>query len=129
MDIDEVKKTLSDYAELEKRANAALDAGGIHFGGVDSVGLDGDCVNVYYWAVDHGETYHDEERLPAKMLADGADVYAEWDKVREERGLRQKKAEAAAKRAAKRAEKAEARKKVKACLAELKRLKAEYPDI
>lgn len=129
MDIDEVKKTLANYEELEKRANAALDAGGIHFAGVDSIGLDGDSVVVYYWDVCRGETYHDNEMLPAKMLADGADVYAEWDKVREERERRQKKAEAAAKRAAKRAEKAEAEKKVKACLAEIERLKERYPEM
>lgn len=129
MNVDEVKKTLASYDELEKRARDVLDAGGIHFGGVDSVGLDGDSIVVYYWAVCHGETYHDEERLPVKMLADGTDVYAEWDKVREEREQRQKKAEAAAKRAAKRAEKAEAKKKVKAYLAEIQHLKEQYPEM
>ena len=129
MDINEVKKTLINYDELEKRANAVLNAGGIHFGGVDSIRLDGDYIIVYYWDVCHGETYHDEERLPVKMLADGTDVYAEWAKVREEREQHQKKAEAAAKRAAKRAEKAEAKKKVKACLAEIDRLKEKYPEM
>jgi hypothetical protein len=63
------------------------------------------------------------------MLADGTDVYAEWDNVREEREQRQKKAEAAAKRAAKRAEKAEAKKKVKAYLDEINRLKEQYPEM
>lgn len=129
MNVDEVKKTLANYDELEKRANAVLDAGGIHFGGVDSVGLDGDSVVVYYWDVCRGETYHDEERLPVKMLADGTDVCTEWVKVREKREENQKKAEAAAKRAAKRAEKAEAKKKVKACLAEIEHLKEKYPEM
>ena len=130
MDINEVKKTLINYDELEKRANAVLNAGGIHFGGVDSIRLDDDdSVVVYYWDVCHGETYHDEERLPVKMLADGTDVYAEWVKVREKREENQKKAEAAAKRAAKRAEKAEAKKKVKAYIAEIEQLKEKYPEM
>lgn len=129
MNVDEVKKTLANYEELEKRARDVLEAGGIHFGGVDSIGLDGDSVVVYYWDVCRGETYHEEERLPVKMLADGTDVYAEWDKVREERERRQKKAEAAAKRAAKRAEKAEVKKKVKAYLDEINRLKEQYPEM
>lgn len=129
MDINEVKKTLANYEELEKRAQAVLEAGSIHFGDVDSVRLEGDFVVVCYWATCRGETYHDEERLPVKMLADGTDVYAEWDKVRTEREQRQKKAEAAAKRAAKRAEKAEAKKKVKAYLTEIQHLKEQYPEM
>lgn len=129
MNVDDVKKTLSNYDELEKRARDVLEAGGIHFGGVDSIGLDGDYVNIYYWATCHGELYHEEERLPVKMLADGIDIYVEWSKVSEEREKNQKRAEASAKRAVKRAERAEAKKKVKTCLAELKRLKKQYPDI
>lgn len=130
MNVDEIKKTLINYEELEKLANAALNAGDIHFGGVDSVRLDDDdSVIVYYWDVCRGETYHDEERLPVKMLADGTDVCAEWVKVREKREENQKKAEAAAKRAAKRAEKAEAKKKVKACIAEIEHLKEKYPEM
>ena len=130
MDVNEVKKTLENYNELEIRARDVLQAGDIRFGGIDSIVLAGDdLIEINYWVTCHGETFHEEECVPAKMLADGADLNVEWEKLRELREKRRKLQEANAKRAAKRKEKAEAKAKIKEYLAEINRLKEKYPGM
>lgn len=122
MDSKDVKAVLDAYVELEKRAEKVLIAGDIRFGEICSVVLDDDEVSINYCVNCRGENFYEYENVPVEMLADGIDLKAEWQKIKEARKKKQKRAQAAARRA-------EARALKQKELAELKRLKAKYPDV
>lgn len=121
MDLDEIKKTLNGYEELEKTAEKVLIAGDIGFDDVTAVSLEGDEIGINYDVRCRGETFHEYEHVPIEFFADGTDLKAEWAALKAKREKRQKRLEAAARRADARAEKRRE-------LAELKRLKVKYPD-
>lgn len=121
MNTSEVRKILNGYAELEKKAERVLIAGEMGFDDVMSVSLEGDEIGINYDVRCRGETFREYEHVPIEFFADGTDLKAKWAVLKSKREKRQKRLEAAARRADARAEK-------KRELAELKRLKAKYPD-
>jgi hypothetical protein len=123
MNVADAKATLKAYNELKVKAEEILSEGDVHWHGVNYVKLDtdGKTVEIAYWATARGEMYDEEEHVPIKMFADGTDLAAEWQKLHEQRLKEEARAEREAKRAM-------AREKKRQELAELKRLKAKYPN-
>ena len=121
MTVDEIKQVLKGYEDLEKKAERVLTAGDIGFDYVTSVSLESDEIGISYDVRCRGETFHEYEHVPIELFAEGTDLKAEWAALKAKREKNWKRMEAAARRAEARAEK-------RRDLAELKRLKAKYPD-
>lgn len=125
MNVAEVKAALEAWGKLEAKAQEILDAGSCCCDSVVGVSLDssGKLAEISYWTTCRGESYVEEEIVPVSWFgySDFKDLVKLWEEKRESDRL---EAEKAAKREEKRLKAQQKRQE----LAELKRLKAKYPD-
>ena len=125
LSISEVKDIIEAYSKLEDKAQEILDAGECGCDDITGIYLsdDGKSVEIAYWTSCRGESYVEYKNVPIEWFGKGdfEDLVALW---KEKREADKKAAEKAAKKEA-RWIKAQMKRKE---FAELKRLKAKYPD-
>ena len=125
MNVAEVKAALEAWGKLEAKAQEILDAGSCKCDSVTGVSLDssGKLVDISYWTTCRGESYVEEAVVPVSWFgySDFKDLEKLWEAKYEADRLE-------AEKAAKREEKWMKAQQKKAELAELKRLKAKYPE-
>lgn len=122
---DDVRTAIEAYRKVEDKAQEILDAGSRGCDDVAGLHLskDGKHVEIAYWTTCRGESYIEEDSVPVEWFG-----YREWEVLEK---LWEEKREAdriEAEKAAKREEKWMKAQQKKAELAELKRLKAKYPE-